>query len=293
MLSLRTTALRISLGIALSTLAIAGCTQTPPEIMAVDSGVNVMPDMVIPLTNAEVRFGNFVAGAAPVDLCVKGSGDPDFRGPLLRTMAQRPGGVAYLNMGQYLTLTAGNYTVRAVPGSRSDCTVAYGGLPDLGLPPIGAGRTYTLVPFGDQSRPGTVKINLFEDDLTSQGGQVRMRFINASPDVPTADFGFGISASYQALLTDAVSGNLGRGGGLTYVSTGPQTGSSASVRPSGMTTDLLTVKSTITIPSGAVITALIAGLPSKVGTDPLALKLISCDDSKPPQSGLSVCTQLN
>ena len=60
-----------------------------------------------------------------------------------------------------------------------------------------------------------------------------------------------------------------------------------------MTTDLLTVKSTITIPSGAVITALIAGLPSKVGTDPLALKLISCDDSKPPQSGLAVCTQLN
>lgn len=289
MLSLRMTAVHIGLCLATA----AGCSQPVPEITSVDSGVNVMPDMVIPLTTAQVRFGNFVAGASPVDLCVKGPTDVAFQGPLLRTMAQRPGGVAYLNMGQYLTLTAGNYTVRAVPGARTDCTVPYAGLPDLGLPPIGAGRTYTLIPFGDQSRLGTVKINLFEDDLTSQGGQVRMRFLNVSPDVATADFGFGTGASYQALLTDAVSGSLGRGGGMTYVSTGPQTGSSASVRPSGMTTDLLTVNSTITIPSGAVVTTLIAGLPSKVVTDPLALKLISCDDSKPPQSGLSVCTQLN
>ena len=99
MLRVRNTALLIGLGFAAATFASAGCTQTPPEIIAVDSGVNVIPDMVIPLTTAQVRFGNFVAGAAPVDLCVKGAADPDFRGPLLRTMAQRPGGVAYLGMG--------------------------------------------------------------------------------------------------------------------------------------------------------------------------------------------------
>lgn len=293
MRDLMKSSLATALCAATGALLVYACSPMTPEIVAVDSGVNVNPDMVVPITTAQVRFGNFVAGAAPVDLCIKGASDPDFRGPLLRTMAQRPGGVAYLNMGQYLTLTAGNYTVRAVPGSRTDCTVSYGGLPDLGLPPIGAGRTYTLVPFGDQLRSGTVKINLFEDDLSSQGGQIRMRFINASPDVATADFGFGIGSSYKALFTDAVSGGLGRASGMTYVTTGPQNNSSASVRPTGMATDLITVNSTINFPSGAVITALIAGLPSKVGTDPLALKLIVCDDSKSPQSGLSVCTQLN
>jgi hypothetical protein len=80
---------------------------------------------------------------------------------------------------------------------------------------------------------------------------------------------------------------------MTYVSTAPQTAGAASVKPTAMTSDLITVNSNVNIPSGAVMTMLIAGLPSRTGTDPLALKLISCDDSKAPQSGLSVCTQLN
>ncbi len=293
MLRVRLTALGIGLAATLSVLIHTGCTQTPPAIIAVDSGVNVMPDMVVPITTAQLRFGNFVAGAAPVDLCIKAQGEANFTGPILRSMGQRPGGVSYLNIGQYLTLMAGSYTVRAVPGIRTDCTVAYGGLPDLGLPAIGAGRSYTLVPFGDQTRIGTVKLNLFEDDLTPQGGQVRLRFINASPDVPSADFGFGTGTGYKALLTDAVSGDLGRTGGMTYATTGPQASGSASVRPSAMMSDLLTVNSNVNIPSGAVMTMLIAGLPSRTGTDPLALKLIACDDTKAPQSGLSVCTQLN
>ncbi|MFO0623170.1 MAG: DUF4397 domain-containing protein [Polyangia bacterium] len=293
MLRVRLTASGIGLAATLSVLISSGCTPAPTEIVAVDSGVNVMPDMVVPITTAQLRFGNFVAGAAPVDLCIKAQGESSFTGPILRTLAQRTGGVSYLNMGQYVTLTAGSYTVRAVPGTRTDCAVAYGGLPDLGLPTIGAGRSYTLVPFGDQTRIGTVKLNLFEDDLTPQGGQVRLRFINASPDVPTADFGFGTGTGYKALLTDAVSGDLGRSSGMTYVSTAPQTAGAASVKPTAMTSDLITVNSNVNIPSGAVMTMLIAGLPSRTGTDPLALKLISCDDSKAPQSGLSVCTQLN
>ena len=275
------------------TLGTASCTPMPPEIVAVDSGVNVNPDMVIPITTTELRFGNFVTGAGPVDLCIKGAQDPDFVGPVMRNMAGRPGGVPYLSVGMYLTLKAGSYTVKAVPGIRTDCTVSYGGLKDLVLPPLGGGRTYTLIPFGDQNRPATVKINLFEDDRTAQGGQARMRFLNVSPDVPTADFGFGTGASYKALLSDALSGDLGRAGGMTILTIAPQTGSSASVRPSGMTTDLLTVNSTINIPAGAVITSLIAGLPSRASTDPLSLKLVFCDDSKPAQSGLSICTQLN
>lgn len=271
----------------------SGCVQTPPSVNAVDSGVDVMIDMSVPFVTAQVRFGNFVAGAAPVDLCIKTASDTAWTGPVIRTMAMRPGGVSYLNISQYVTLNAASYTVRAVPGSRSDCAIAYGGLPDLTLPPIIGGRTYTLIPFGDQSRPATVKINLFEDNLAAQGGQVRLRFINLSPDVSSADFGFGIGAGYQPVLTDAVSGDLGRAAGMTYATVNQQSNGSASVRPSGMSTSLITASATVTFGAGSVVSTMIGGLSSRTGADPLALKLIACDDSKAPQSGLSVCNQLN
>lgn len=289
----RTFAKRLASILTVFGMSATGCIETPPSITAVDSGVDVMIDMSVPFVTAQVRFGNFVAGAAPVDLCLKAPSDSTWTGPVIRNMAMRPGGVSYLNVSQYVTLNAGTYTVRAVPGSRSDCSVAYGGLPDLALPQIAAGRTYTLIPFGDQTRISTIKINLFEDDLGSQGGQVRLRFINVSPDVPTADFGFGIGAGYKPLLTDALRGDLGRSAGMTYATIVPQTNGSASVRPSGMTTDLLTTGAVVNFAAGAVFTTLIGGLPSKASTDPLALKLIACEDSKAPVSGLSICSQLN
>lgn len=279
--------------LAVFTLSATGCIQTPPSISAVDSGVDVMIDMSVPFLTAQVRFGNFVAGAAPVDLCLKTASDTTWTGPIIRTMAMRPGGVSYQSISQYVKLNAGSYTVRAVPGSRSDCSVAYGGLPDLALPQIAGGRTYTLIPFGEQTKPATVKINLFEDDLSTQGGQVRLRFVNVSPDVATADFGFGIGAGYKPVLTDALSGDLGRSAGMTYVTISQQTNGSASVRASGMSTDLLTTGPIVNFPAGAVFTTLIGGLSSKASTDPLALKLIACEDSKAPVGGLSVCTLLN
>ncbi len=293
MRSRRTSGKVLAAALAAVTLGGAGCVQTPPSINAVDSGVDVMIDMSVPFLTAQVRFGNFVAGAAPVDLCIKSASDTAWTGPVIRSLAMRPGGVSYLNISQYVTLNAGSYTVRAVPGSRSDCAIAYGGLPDLPLPQIVGGRTYTLIPFGDQSRPATVKINLFEDNLTTQGGQVRLRFINLSPDVSSADFGFGIGAGYQPVLTDAVSGDLGRAAGMTYATVSPQNNGSASVRPTGMSTSLATASATVTFTAGSVVSTMIGGLSSRTGADPLALKLVACDDSKAPQSGLSICTQLN
>ncbi|HNF96861.1 MAG TPA: hypothetical protein PK493_06180, partial [Pseudomonadota bacterium] len=115
----RTFAKRLASILTVFGMSATGCIETPPSITAVDSGVDVMIDMSVPFVTAQVRFGNFVAGAAPVDLCLKAPSDSTWTGPVIRNMAMRPGGVSYLNVSQYVTLNAGTYTVRAVPGSRS------------------------------------------------------------------------------------------------------------------------------------------------------------------------------
>lgn len=56
MLRVRLTASGIGLAATLSVLISSGCTPAPTEIVAVDSGVNVMPDMVVPITTAQLRF---------------------------------------------------------------------------------------------------------------------------------------------------------------------------------------------------------------------------------------------
>ena len=155
-------------------------------------------------------------------------------------MAMRPGSVSYLNVSQYVTLNAGTYTVRAVPGSRSDCSVfAYGGLPDLALPQIAAGRTYTLIPVWRSDPHWHNQDQPLWDDLGSQGGKFDcgLSMCRQMCRRRTLASGWG---GYKPLLTDALQGRLGALGGNDLCDGVPQTNGSASVRPSGMTTDLLT-----------------------------------------------------
>lgn len=281
------------LGGLVAAVLLGGCLPDPPSISAVDSGVDVVIDQTIPFVTSKLRFGNFVASAGPVDLCIKASGSSTWVGPIGRTIGQRAGGVYYQAVSQYLTVDAGSYTVKAVPGARTDCTIAYGGIPDMPLPAMGGGRVYTLAPYGTLSKPLEIKIHLFEDDPNTQGGQARVRFINLSQEVPSADFGLGTLATYTPLLKDAVSGDLGRTGGQVYATVSPQTNGTSSVRASGTSNDLLTTGPVLTFSADAVHSLMLSGLASKSPPDPLSLKLLICEDSKAPQSGLSVCTLLN
>lgn len=269
-----------------------GACPKPPGIDPVDSGVNVDPDLIKPGSPAQFRFGNFVAGAGPVDLCLAKNGG-DWVGPLARLKAQRTGGVYYQNFSQYMEMDAGSYTVRAVPGNRSDCTVQYGGIPDMPMSALGEGRTYSLAPLGELAKPLGIKIKLFEDSLSAQGGQVRVRFVNLSPDVPSADFGLGQGGNYTPTLIDAVSGDLGRQNSAVYVAISPQTGGAVTVRASGTSNVLWTTATGATLGAGAVYTLLISGLAARTAPDPLALKFVACEDNKVPQSGLTACANLN
>src|SRR5262245_36108668 len=135
--------------LALIAIALAASCQGPSiNPMGTDLGVKPA-DLAGSGPQAFIRLGHFVANAPPFDICIKGSMDPDFMGPLMRTQFQRMGGIYYAHVSGYLTAVPTNYSVRAVPGASADCRTSLGGLPDLSLTALALGRHYTVVASGD------------------------------------------------------------------------------------------------------------------------------------------------
>ena len=66
-----------------------------------------------------------------------------------------------------------------------------------------------VIASGDLTRPATIKFGLIADDLSTQGGQARLRFINAAPDLSSADLGFGSGTQYSAQIVGAQYGGFG------------------------------------------------------------------------------------
>lgn len=265
-----------------------GCQE--PVVNAIDSGVNVDPDLAGgTVTTTKFRIGHFILGPGPFDICLKGPTDADFSGPFVLKSAMRPGGVPYANVSAYMETPATNYTVRVVPGTRGSCNKLGADLPDLGITKLQPGRHYTIAAMGDLARISTIKFSLIEDDLSVQGGQARMRFINASADVSSADLGFGSGAQWTPQLTDAIYGSVGLTSGLAYLTTPGLSNGTVAVRQSGTATDSLTITSKVNIAPGTVASTIFSGLAdiSKGG-----FSLIVCNDSAPTQNGLTPCIEL-
>ena len=265
-----------------------GC--QPPAIKPVDVDLGIKPsDLAGAAPEAFFRVGHFLVGPGPFDVCIKGPSDTDFTGPLVRLQTQRPGGVSYANVSTYLTVAPTSYTVRAVPGSAVDCKTSIGGLPDLGVTPLALGRHYTVVASGVTSRISSVKFNLIEDDLSTQGGQARLRFINGAADLPSADLGFGSGAQYAAQITGATYGGIGSASGQPYLTTAALSNATIAVRQGGVNMDSLVIPNRANVAAGTVATAVIAGVPG----DPFTpLSLVLCNDSAPAISGLASCVEL-
>ncbi len=234
------------------------------------------------------RLGNFVVDAAPLDVCVKGPSDADFQGPLVRLQTQRPGGMFYTEVSAYVTVAPAHLIVRGVVGGAVSCTTSLVGFPDTELAPLALGHHYTVAATGVLARPATIKFNLIEDDLSTQGGQVRLRFINAAADLPSADLGFGSGAQYMAQLSGATYGSIGFASGQVYLTTTPLINATIAVQQSGVGTDALVIPNKANIAVGTVATAIIAGVPG----DPFTpLSLVLCNDSV-PTNDLTSCYML-
>jgi hypothetical protein len=283
------TARRFVLAAALCAGGQLGCQGPGINRVDIDLGIINSGDLAGTAPQAFFRVGHFLVGPGPFDICIKGPSDADFSGPLVRQQAQRAGGITYANVSTYLTVAPTSYTVRAVPGAALDCKTSIGGLPDLAVTPLSLGRHYTVVASGVTSRLSSVKFNLIEDDLSTQGGQARLRFINGSADLPSAELGFGSGAQYAPQLTSATYGGIGFANGQPYLTTAPLINATIAVRQSGVNMDALVIPNKANVAVGTVATAVIAGVPG----DPFTpLSLVLCDDSAPAISGLASCTEL-
>jgi hypothetical protein len=237
-----------------------------------------------PLTNPLLRVAHYTSGAPAFNVCVKSSNSSTFMGPLYQS-----GGVYYSKASAYVTLPPETYTVRVVPGSASDCSTMLGGLPDMSIAPIAAGQRYTVAAMGDLFMLSTVRFVVLTDDFSMASGQARLRFLHAASMQGNLDFGSGSGSSFAPLFTGTSYGSLGQASGnQTYLDTAAENGGAFSLRQSGSSTDLVTVN--LTLNANEVYTVTAEGILGNAST-PLDTSL--CDDTAPPVSGLSVCTEVS
>lgn len=239
-----------------------------------------------------VRIAHYTAGAPAFDVCVKGPDDTSFIGPIISTKAQHAGGVPYASASAYVALPPAAYRVRAVPGSATDCNTSLGGLPDIDVMAVRAGRRYTVAAMGYLSPPLNVimKVVLLEDDNTQQAGQARLRFVHAAAKQSSLDLGSDSGASYVRRFTAPSFGSVAdTGGGQAYLVTAPQTQATYSLRATGSGNELATFLNKLNLAAGEVYTVTAIGVSTSTSS-PLSLSL--CADTAAPIDGLTNCQEL-
>ncbi len=253
-------------------------------------GNNGSMDMAPP-ADPQVRFAHFLVDIPAFDICLKAPGETDFTGPLIRTMLQRSGGVPYGYETAYVTLKPVSYQAHVVSGLATSCTgPSLGGVPDVNLNQLSAGRQYTIAAIGNPLKTFKLPVvSLLEDDVTMTAGQARLRFVHAADGQGGLELGSGSSGTYSKLFTANDYGKAGSTGSGAYTTVPPIANGTYSLRSAGAGGDLLALMNKVTLVAGSVYTATVMG-EAGGGTSPLAISL--CNDTAAAMSGLAPCSEL-
>lgn len=224
----------------------------------------------------QVRVAHLSPGTPDVDFCVIPNGGAPI-GPVLKGAGDTDG-LAYSEVTDYVELPEGTYDVRIVAPNAANCDEALAGLPDVTGVAVAANGVYTAAATGVLIDPGAgdedFAVQLYEDDLTSDAANVRVRFIHASPDTPNVDVGVGSGQNFTPVWTNVAFPSVGLVGGEAYVAIPPPTDATLSARATGTMTDAL-VLTGVTLPAGAVVTVFAVG---NLDGDPEPLKALACID---------------
>jgi hypothetical protein len=300
--------------IALASTAIAGsmfgCSDdfTPKaadagvEGSAPDSGA---PDVTVdafeagPVLLSAVRLADWVPDAPPLDVCIAPSGSGFPGAPLMASFFSapdaggledggNPAGLAFPQVSSYVNVPVGQYDVRLVAAGSTDCSSPIGS--DLtGVSPLLFNTFNTLAILGElapEAGAPSLRAVLFSDDHIAPSSNdpsapyVGLRFINAGPNVPSAEIGsydngtYGVNVAGVAFgASSASSTEADRNG---YVRTVPMAaGQDIAVRASDDYAGLGQVVTTAleSVAGGAVATiALVAPVPgaADAGASPVA-----------------------
>ncbi len=237
-------------------------------------------------TGIYVRVAHLSPNAPAVDFCVK-EGTGSFAGPVLKGIGVT-GGLPYTGVTRYLTLPAGQYTVRLVAPTAMDCTASLAGLPDYALPALVDGTYATAAAIGLVGGTPSFTVKPFVDEVTVATGKGAVRFVHASPGTPAVDVGVGSGATFTAVFTNVAYPDIGAGTGIDangYFATNPLTNVTLSARVHGTTTDALVIPG-VNLAAGTTATVFAIGIPGNATTP---LRALVCGDSVAPTGNLSTC----
>jgi hypothetical protein len=273
-------------------------------------GVDAAPEAASetgPPSQTLVRLADWSPDAVALDFCVAPHGTGSWEGPLVAISAALDpdagldgdaggDGLTFPSVTAYLSLVPGQYDVRIVAAQATDCNVSI--VNDaVSLPTLAANAYTTILVVGDASNAGkdaALTITSVADDATlPAGGGLALRFINASPSLPSASFGTGSAAAstFVPLFTGVAFGtatstaasDAGAVDTNGYLAL-PSLAGAVSVVATGGTTDLATV-SDLSIAAGFVVTTAVIG--GKTGG--AAPAIIECFDDRPAVGLLSPC----
>jgi hypothetical protein len=187
-----------------------------------------------PVLLAAIRVAHFSPDAPPIDVCLTPRGSSFTGSPLLASQFSAadaggvenggtPTGLSFPQVSAYINVPAGQYDVRLVAAGSTDCSAAIGS-DLLGVSPIVFNTFNTLAILGELSPSAgapSLRAVVFPDDTTAPSSAdpsapfVGIRFINAAPNVPSAELGAydtpNGSASYGADVTGVAFGSTSAG----------------------------------------------------------------------------------
>jgi hypothetical protein len=234
----------------------------------------------------KLRIAHLSPDAPAVDVCLAPSGSGSFVGPVLE-QAGATSGLAYGQVTRYLDLDPGAYDVRVVAANASACATSV--VPDTEGVALEGGRTLTVAAVGlaapSAGQPAFALVP-FVDETDVAAGNVKVRFIHASPGTPAVDVGTGSGSGFAPVFTAvpfaSTDADLAPAG---YVETAPLSSATLSARATGTTADAL-VLTDVSVPAGAIVTVFATGL---LGGEPPLAALVCADDTT-GTALLSECT---
>jgi hypothetical protein len=238
---------------------------------------------------AHVRLAHLSPDAPPVDVCLAAAGSGAFGAPLARSLGAAS--LDYAQVTSYPDLPAASYDIRVIHATAGNCDTP--AIPDTVNVAVAAGSMSTVAAIGELEPSGpaaddpTIRLAIYNDDPAVDGGQVKLRFVHASPGTPMVDVGLNSGASFQRVFANVAFGNIAVHPPLSngYVATAPLS-APISARASGTTTDAIVVPH-VTLEAGSISTAFAIG--NKTGQALHPLQVLLCTDNKPATGLLAAC----
>ncbi|MFO0557707.1 MAG: DUF4397 domain-containing protein [Polyangiales bacterium] len=241
------------------------------------------------------RVAHLSPNAPAVDFCVRPAGTTAFTGPVLESRGLSAG-LSFANVTGYLALAPGQWQVRLVAATATDCNTSLAGLPEYTLPNLSAGTWATVAASGSVGGSGSTAFDLrpFVDTRAPiAAGRANIRFVHASPGTPAVDVGVLSGANFTPIWTNTAfptfTGAMGADAN-GYISAMPLMNATLAVRVSGMTANALTLNN-VSIAAGDQVSVFAIGL-AGMTTGDQRLSALVCQDRRDAAMGLAPCARL-